>query len=107
RGRITIDGKDLTGATPRRVAAAGVGHIPEDRVGVGLVRSVSVQNNAILREYRSPALSTPVSLKKRAIVEFARDLIRRARVQTRSLESPAGLLSGGNQQRLVAHREAM
>jgi len=106
-GRITVDGVDVTGASPRRVAAAGVGYIPEDRVGVGLVGAASVRDNAVLRHYRTPALSTRLAIKRAAVVAFARSLVERARVQTRSLDSPAGMLSGGNQQRLVAHREAM
>src|SRR6266545_3202503 len=68
-GRVSIEGVDNTNSAPRRFAQAGVGHIPEDRLGVGLVRA--------------------------------------ARVQTRSIYSPAGHLSGGNQQRLIAGREAL
>ncbi len=106
-GRITVDGVDITNASPRRVAAAGVGYIPEDRVGVGLVGAASVRDNAVLRHYRTPALSTGLAIKRGAVGAFARALVERARLQTRSIEAPAGMLSGGNQQRLVAHREAM
>ncbi len=106
-GSIAIGGDDVTNASPRRVAGAGVGHIPEDRLGVGLVRSAAVKDNAILRHYRTPALSTVLAMKRGAIVRFAENLVTRARVFTRSLNASAGLMSGGNQQRLVAHREAL
>ncbi len=106
-GRILIDGVDLTNAPPRRFAEAGVGHIPEDRVGVGLVRSAPVRDNAVLRHYRRPELSRKVALRRGSIAEFATRLVASARVQTRSIASPAGHLSGGNQQRLIAGREAM
>jgi general nucleoside transport system ATP-binding protein len=47
-----------------------------------------------------------VALKRPAILEFARRLVARARVQTPSLLSITSILSGGNQQRLSVHREA-
>jgi general nucleoside transport system ATP-binding protein len=46
-------------------------------------------------------------LKRRPIAEFARRLIDRARVRTPSLLAVTGILSGGNQQRLIVHREAL
>lgn len=106
-GRILIDGVDLTDASPRRFAQAGVGHIPEDRLGVGLVPSAQVRDNAVLHQYWQPELSGRVSLKRGPISEFATRLVSSARVQTRSIHSPVGHLSGGNQQRLIAGREAL
>jgi simple sugar transport system ATP-binding protein len=106
-GDVMVAGARLTGASPRDFAAAGVGSIPEDRIGTGLVRSAPVRDNAILRHYRSPDLSGRVVLKRGATVEFARRLIDRARVRTPSLLAVTGILSGGNQQRLIVHREAL
>ncbi len=105
-GRVRVGGVDLTGAPPRRFVDAGLGHIPEDRVGVGLVRSAQVRDNAVLRHYRQSELSSRVALKRGPIAEFARRLVGSARVQTRTIHSPVGHLSGGNQQRLIAGREA-
>ena len=61
----------------------------------------------MLRHYRGAELSGPLVLKRPAIVEFARRLVDRARVQTPSLVSMTSILSGGNQQRLIVHREAL
>ena len=36
-GKVTIDGKDLTGKPPRVITEAGLAHIPEDRQRHGLV----------------------------------------------------------------------
>ena len=63
-GEVMVSGHRLTDAGPRRFAAAGVGNIPEDRIGTGLVRSAPVRDNAILRHYRSPELSGRVMLKR-------------------------------------------
>ncbi len=46
-------------------------------------------------------------LKRPAILAFARRLIEKARVQTPSVLSMTSILSGGNQQRLIVHREAL
>jgi len=106
-GDVVVAGRQLTNASPRRFADAGVGSIPEDRIGTGLVRSASVRDNAVLRHYRNRELSGPLMLKRPAIVEFAQRLITKARVQTPSLDSTTSILSGGNQQRLIVHREAL
>jgi len=106
-GRVVVDGADLTRSSSRRIADAGVGHIPEDRLGVGLVRTAQVRDNAVLRNYWSPENSGRITLRRGRIAEFARKLVDAARVQTPSIHSPAGYLSGGNQQRLIAGREAL
>jgi simple sugar transport system ATP-binding protein len=106
-GKVTVDGQDVTNAPVHRVASIGVGHIPEDRVGVGLVASASVRDNAVLRHYQTEELSSRATLKRDAITRFAERIVKSGRVQTRSLRAPAGDMSGGNQQRLVARREAL
>jgi simple sugar transport system ATP-binding protein len=107
RGRILLDGDDVTSASVRSITDRGVGHIPEDRIGVGMVASAPVKDNAVLRHYWRDELSSGMSLRRGAVVAFAERLVDVARVQTRSVFATAGQMSGGNQQRLVAKREAM
>jgi general nucleoside transport system ATP-binding protein len=106
-GSITIMGVDVSKASTRHIANLGVGHIPEDRIGVGMVAASSVKDNAILRHYRTAGLSSKQFLRRDRVLEFAKDIVKIGRVQTRSLQTPAGQLSGGNQQRLVARRESL
>ena len=106
-GTITIMGVDVSKASTRHIANLGVGHIPEDRIGVGMVAASSVKDNAILRHYRTAGLSSKQFLRRDRILEFAKDIVKTGRVQTRSLQTPASQLSGGNQQRLVARRESL
>jgi len=106
-GRILIGGVEHTLSSPRRVVDAGVGHIPEDRLGVGLVRTAQVRDNAVLRSYWNSDNSGRLGLHRGRIAEFARRLVESARVQTSSIHATAGHLSGGNQQRLIAGREAL
>ena len=106
-GTITVDGREVTRASVRAVTNLGVGHIPEDRIGVGMVGSASVKDNAILRNYWTPDISRGVRFNRQGVLDFANRLVEMARVQTRSVFTTAGQMSGGNQQRLVARREAL
>jgi general nucleoside transport system ATP-binding protein len=106
-GEVLVSGEPVPRADSRSFAEAGVGSIPEDRIGTGLVRTAPVRDNAILRHYRSPELSRRVALNRSAIVQFARTLVLKGRIQTPSLAAVTGILSGGNQQRLIVHREAL
>ena len=105
-GTVLIDGKDIAGMTVRDIIDCGVGHIPEDRLEDGMLSSATVVDNAILRSYWRAPLSDGLSLSRARARQFAEDLVRDGRVKTRSVDAPAGQMSGGNQQRLVARREA-
>jgi len=105
-GTVEVAGSDLTRAGPQRFQQEGVGHIAEDRLRVALVRSQSVLDNAVMRHYRLPVLSSRLRLRPSALRRCAEELVTRGRVQLRSVAAPVSQLSGGNQQRLVAAREA-
>ena len=105
KGAVIIDGVDLSNATPKTLTKAGVGHIPEDRMGMGLVRDASVADNAILREYYQPPITAGFRIDKHEVTRFAKELVQDANVKTPNVRVPVGHLSGGNQQRLVAGRE--
>jgi simple sugar transport system ATP-binding protein len=56
-GSIRIRGQDVRGLGPRRVAALGVGYVPENRRDVGLIPGQSVAINLALRGYDRPPFS--------------------------------------------------
>lgn len=105
KGAVILDGVDLTRASPISFASAGVGHIPEDRIGMGLVPSASVTHNAILREYREPPICRGFRLDNQEATRFAGVLVEEADVRVPNVRVPVRHLSGGNQQRLLARRE--
>ena len=86
-----VAGIDVTRGSTREIAELGVGHIPEDRIGVGMAGSASVRDNAILRHYRTPELSSGYRLKRPSIIDFATRLVEAGRVQTRSISMRAPL----------------
>jgi simple sugar transport system ATP-binding protein len=104
-GRIVIDGEDVTHANARDALDAGLGHIPEDRHRRGLVLPFSLAENLALHAYRDPPNSERGFLNLRAIFSRARRLLKEFDVRGGQPPTPAGALSGGNQQKVVLARE--
>jgi ribose transport system ATP-binding protein len=98
-GEVRLAGQLLRVRSPADAIAAGVLLVPEDRRLHGLVLEASVGFNLSL-----PNLHRLVSLfgiRRREEAELHRTWIDRLRVKTPSAEQPTGLLSGGNQQKVV------
>ena len=105
-GRVLLGDRDVTAANAREERELGVGHIPEDRRSVGLVLHYTVAENLVLGRQRSPAFSwRGTLLRLRAIVEWARRLVKEFDIRTPSIETAASALSGGNQQKIIVARE--
>lgn len=104
-GKVTIDGKDLTGKPPREITEAGLAHIPEDRQRHGLVLAYSITDNMALCDYYRPPFSQHGVLQPKALDENANKLIKAFDVRTPSPYVHAGKLSGGNQQKVIVARE--
>jgi ABC-type uncharacterized transport system ATPase subunit len=104
-GEILIDGSPVKSLDPVTFIDLGVGHIPEDRLRSGLAPSLSVTDNAVLREYKAPPVARGPLLDLRAAGKLARTIAAAAGVTVPHFGMPVRNLSGGNQQRLVARRE--
>ncbi len=102
-GSVCLDDVDVTGLPPAARFAAGLGYVPEDRLGVGLAPRLSVVDNAILRNYRQMRWG-PLLVADQA-VDHCRSLVERFGVRTGPLHQPIAGLSGGNLQRLLVGRE--
>jgi ribose transport system ATP-binding protein len=97
-GRVLVDGRPV-GPGVRAALDAGLGLVPEDRCGQGLVLGSSVRENIGLG--LAPALRL---VDRRAERERATAAVARLRIRTPGVDVPAGSLSGGNQQKLVLAR---
>ncbi len=104
-GAVRVAGRDVTGASPREVKEAGLGHIAEDRHRRGLVLEFSLAENLFLSEYRRPGASRFGLLSPRRMAERARGLLKDYDVRGGDGETRASSLSGGNQQKCVIARE--
>ncbi len=105
RGRVEFLGRDMTHASTRQRLRAGMAHIPADRIRMGLVLQFSMKENLILGRHTEEAYAGRVFLKQRSIDESAERMIKDYEIEPADPEIDAGLLSGGNQQKVIAARE--
>jgi simple sugar transport system ATP-binding protein len=104
-GHIRVASREIGGGGVRGALAAGVGHIAEDRHRRGLVLDFSLAENLALRDYRRPPLSRHGLLSPKRMQQQARPLLEQYDVRGGQPRTPAGSLSGGNQQKVVIARE--
>jgi simple sugar transport system ATP-binding protein len=104
-GKVVIKDTDITHAKPREITEMGVAHVPEDRQQDGLVLSFPVADNLVLNTYYQPPFTQGVALKENVIEENAQTLIEMFDIRTPGSMTPAGSLSGGNQQKVIVARE--
>jgi simple sugar transport system ATP-binding protein len=104
-GRVLLEGRDVTGSSPRQMLERGVAHIPEDRLKRGLITEFTVGENLILGSQFRPPYAGRVFLDADAVRENAERALREFDVRPRAPYLRAGALSGGNQQKLVVARE--
>ena len=101
-GAMFLDGQPFHPRTPPDAIRAGIGLLPEDRKGQGLVLEAAVRVNASLASLRDISRGGVVDRGREAgaVAEW-RDALA---IRTPSLEQAVRLLSGGNQQKVVLAR---
>ncbi|MCI8631244.1 MAG: ABC transporter ATP-binding protein [Firmicutes bacterium] len=104
KGRIFFEGENIVGKTPRDIIKLGIrmGFIPEDRLGMGLVGSMDIVNNMILKDYQN---QPGIRLRKGPYIEKAKKIVDALDIQTPSINTPVKKLSGGNIQKVLLGRE--
>ena len=95
---------DLRNKTPREIRNLGVhlSFVPEDRLGMGLVGSMGVSDNMMLRSYRK---GKGVLLERTSPRQMAERIISELSVVTPGIKTPVKQLSGGNVQKVLVGRE--
>lgn len=102
-GTVQVDGKNLPlGKGPRAAIAAGVGLLTEDRKRTGLALGLPVRHNLTLAALSK--IAPGPWLHHGRDREAAQAQVEALSIKTASTESPAGSLSGGNQQKAVLGR---
>ena len=98
--------KNLKGMTPAAIEALGVrlAFVPEDRLGMGLVGSMDLTDNVMLRSYRSGASFVTDRKKPK---EQAEQIVEELSVATPGTATPIARLSGGNVQKVLVGREIL
>lgn len=104
-GKILLGGRDMTNLSARRIAEAGIAHIPEDRQKRGLILDFTVKENMVLNRYAERPFSKAGLLDDAAISVHAARLVVEFDVRPPETEAKARSLSGGNQQKTIIARE--
>lgn len=94
-----------TWPNPRILRTLGVAHIPEDRLGQGLLKDFNLQESAILGYQRDSEFGSRLSLTPRKVREYAQRLIDAFDVRPSLPDIRSANMSGGNQQKLIIARE--
>ncbi|MFZ5753103.1 MAG: ABC transporter ATP-binding protein [Bacillota bacterium] len=103
-GEILFDGDNLVGKTPREIITKGISmsFIPEDRLGMGLVASMNMVDNLILKQYQN---QKGIFIDRKPAVAKAKEIIKKLDIQTPGIDHPIRQLSGGNIQKVLLGRE--
>ncbi|TFB98953.1 sugar ABC transporter ATP-binding protein [Cryobacterium sp. HLT2-28] len=101
-GTVTVRGQALPKGNIQAAIKAGIGHVPEDRKGQGLVTGASVNDNL--------GYATLASTARLGLADFAGQRSRaqavatKLRIRMHTIDQAVGALSGGNQQKAVFGR---
>ena len=95
---------DLKNKTPREIRELGIrlSFVPEDRLGMGLVGSMSIIDNMMLRSYRK---GKSLFLDRKTPSDLADRIISELEVNTPDSHTAVRKLSGGNVQKVLVGRE--
>jgi general nucleoside transport system ATP-binding protein len=104
-GSISLDGNELTGKSIRQILTAGVGFVPEDRTEDGLVADFTIAENLMLDRSDGEPFVHLGSLRLSELADFATEKVTEFDIRAQGIETHAGRLSGGNQQKVVLARE--
>ena len=105
-GEIYFNGKEITNSSIQERNEMGLGHIPEDRQKRGLILPAPLSTNFVIKEFYKEPYSRRGILNFDEIEEYGEKIINKFDVRSgEGIQSPAGTLSGGNQQKAIIGRE--
>ena len=104
RGRVWVDGENVTGLPPDRRIARGLAYIPEERLRDGVIKQMTVEENLLLEDHARPEFSRGGFLQFGPIAAHSDRLIQRFDIKAPSRRTRLGHLSGGNIQKLILAR---
>ena len=96
--------EELIGKDPTAIAAMGVSlsFVPEDRLGMGLVGSMDLTDNMMLRSFRK---GRSWFTNRKDPKRLAENVVKELEVNTPGVSTPVRRLSGGNVQKVLVGRE--
>jgi simple sugar transport system ATP-binding protein len=104
QGEIIFEEENLVGKSPSEIIAKGISmsFIPEDRLGMGLVASMDIVDNIVLKLYQR---QKGIFINRKPAEKKSKEIIKRLNIQTPGINHPVRMLSGGNIQKVLLGRE--
>lgn len=103
-GAVLYNKENIIGKSTKEIIDLGISmsFVPEDRLGMGLVASMGMTGNMLLKSY---ADSKGPFVDRAPAKELSEKLIKQLDIKTPSTEIPVRMLSGGNVQKVLLGRE--
>lgn len=103
-GSIIHRDEELVGMTFKDIRTRGIriSFVPEDRLGMGLVASMGMVDNVLLKHYQD---QKGVFIDRKAPRKMAEEMVKELGILTPSVDTPVRMLSGGNVQKVLLGRE--
>jgi D-xylose transport system ATP-binding protein len=105
RGKIKMDGREITIGNSREAMRHGISLVPEDRKRHGLVLIQSILRNISLANLDQ--FSSSFRINDAAELKVSTDFAKSLAIKASNLNAPADSLSGGNQQKVVISKWLM
>lgn len=105
QGKIYLNGKDVTDATPYERTLAGQSYIPEERNKDGVIKDFNISENFILEDHDKEPYSKHTFFNFANIARKTQKAVDDFAVKTPNLKTFVKNLSGGNVQKLILARE--
>ena len=97
-GEIYVEGGKVKISSPKDAIQAGIGLVPEDRKGLGLILGMSIKDNMLISKIGQFKSSL---LNKKTLKNITGTFISDLGISLRNEEQEVKELSGGNQQKVV------
>lgn len=104
-GSVTLLGQDVSHYPVGARRRAGMAHIPEDRMEVGLNLQTTLDENVVVTRYRLPQFSRLGFMIRQAIKTLSETIIKQFEIAAARQGRGIATLSGGNLQKVVLGRE--
>ena len=98
-GQIIYKGNEIQNKSPKDAIKKGFSMVPEDRKDKGLILAQTIQNNILMPIL--DRISQMGFLNRKKEKEIPAEFIRSLNIKTPNAQLKAGMLSGGNQQKVV------
>lgn len=105
KGKIFLNGVDITNKSPKAIRRAGMSHIPEDRNIRGLNRFLSIADNLSMVDLQNKKYDKFGIINHKDIEKSAETNIKDFDIRPADPDIATSSLSGGNAQKVVVARE--